>query len=217
MAREPNEWQKLILPAAIGAVAVVAAALIALLARSGTGASVSSGSRPTEHPSAAVSPSAPSISGTPSQTAGALSGQSQSAAAPSIAPKFHLLNPVGQSGWTIVWHGVLNIGLPGVVFSRVSSPEQGNGSQFDLQYQGAGGWNLGGNMYYWTIPSAPGPASCEAVNYASGSITVSGTANLGDKYCFLPSSGGMDLYMQVTAVNGSSVTLNAWEWRENSF
>jgi hypothetical protein len=142
-------------------------------------------------------------------------GQPESAAPSSGA--IRIVNPVNQSGWTIVWHGVLDIGLPGVAFSRVGAPQQGTGSQFDLQYQGAGGWNPRGNFYYWDIPAAPGPASCEAVNYAAGSISVSGAANLGEKYCFLPSSGGMDLYMQVTAVSASSVTVDTWEWSENSF
>ncbi len=87
-----------------------------------------------------------------------------------------------------------------------------------MQYQGSGGWNNTGPFYYWLSTATPGPASCHALAYASNAVSVNqGTANLGDKYCYLPSSGGMILYMQVTSINASGVKLTAWLWNENSF
>lgn len=135
MVRDPTEWQKLIVPAAIGAAAVIFAALIALLA-SNAPDKPPSGLSPARQPSAAVTTPASKSASIAPPTSSISTAPSQK---PQPHPKvIHLLSPVSQSGWTIVWHGVLNIGLPGVVFSRVSSPQQGNGSQFDLQYQGAG-------------------------------------------------------------------------------
>ena len=169
--------------------------------------------------SASASAEAPGPSGSP------IDPPSQSAAAASVTPSPaskppSIVTPQDQSGYTEVWHGTLTIGLPGIVFIRSGSPQPGDGSTFDIQYQGSGGgWNSNGPFYYWTSPATPGPASCEAIAYAANGVSVqdNATAYVGDKYCLLPPEGGMALYMQVTKIDTAGVILTAWLWNQNSW
>jgi hypothetical protein len=116
---------------------------------------------------------------------------------------------------------MLMIGLPGIVFTRSGSPQPGNGSTFDIQYQGpGGGWYTSASpFYYWTSSSTPGPASCEALERAANTVSVQAntTAYVGDKYCFMPIEGGMVLYMQVTKIDAAGIILTAWQWSQNSW
>jgi hypothetical protein len=212
-------WPKIVVPAIILAVGGIIAAVIS--APSGSSATA------TAAPSAINSQGSPTPTTVPDSSAGSPgplgspSSLPSIPSSPSVAPKPpSIKTPQNQSGYTAMWHGTLTIGLPGIVFTRSGPPQPGDGSTYDIQYQGpGGGWNNRGPFYYWTSPATPGPASCQALAYAPNGVSVGNnvTAYVGDKYCFLPPEGGMIMYMQVTKIDASGVVLTAWLWSQNSW
>jgi hypothetical protein len=210
----------------LGAIAAVVGVLVAVAAAIHWGSS-SSPSTPSQ-PDTVISQGTPTPDAEPDSNAsspGPVSSPSSPPSmpsSPSAAPRpSPIVTPQIQSGYTVVWHGTLAIGLPGVIFTRSGAPQPGDGTTHDLQYQGSGGgWNPNGPFYYWTSSATPGPASCEAIAYASNAVSVENnvTAYVGDKYCFLPPEGGMVLYMQVTKIEASGVVVLAtWQWSQNSW
>lgn len=132
----------------------------------------------------------------------------------------HILSPVNQPGFTFLWHRRFTISLAGVTFNRTGYQE-GIGNSYNLQYNLASslpGWSyFDGVFEYWQPGTIPGPANCLGQNNVTEGVPPSTTAAVGARYYFYnydPSP--IVVYMQVTQVQSSSVTVDAWAWLQVS-
>lgn len=190
--------------AAIGAVAVIIAAVIA--SKAGV-------------LSITVSPApAGTITVRPTVTVTDTAGARPTKRPAGLSKSTSVLAPVNQSGWALDWHNTVTIGAQGIVLT-MSGPQEGNGSNYDLQYisgSSGGGWLFGSNtnaLIYWVNTYRPGPASITGIiNNGQDQNAGGQEAHVGDRLCY---QGYDDVaYLQVTAIRADGVVADMWLWSQ---
>lgn len=164
-------------------------------------------------------PVSPSPSPSQSETNPARSPSSSPGPSPRNTPRPRpILVPVNQSGYRPIWHGSLTIGYAGVIFNPTGPPQPGTGITSNMQYQGKDSeMNEAGDLFYWTIRTVPGPASCFGADTSPEVVVVTAPPHAGDRYCYI-ASGSLPpviAYMQVTSVGDGGVNTRAWLWYQN--
>jgi hypothetical protein len=214
---EPRGPRSRVVEALIGVAVAVIAGLLVVWISGGLSAQPKSSSLPSSSPQPRASRTTPTI--TAKHTISASPSIIAASQASTPRRQLHVVVPLNQAGYTALWHRSISISLAGVLFQQ-NGPQPGNGSNFNLQYNLAGdpaGWDyLNGTFDYWQPGTHPGPADCVAEN---DSVEHAGytIASIGSRYCFVSyDQAPIVVYMEVTAVNSSSVRVQAWAWVQNS-